>query len=455
MNVSYASTPQTTSYTNSYSNFTTPKTKTHQPVPQTPPLFSNQQRNEIRRTRASLESEIEYLNKRKIMLLEQSNNVKANIVGLGELSQLKSSVRSHLSSINSKHLTELMDEYIGIVQENNELQARCDILSKLITKEYDNRQNEKELANEIYDTLDFSNLSVNMPELPKDQIQGREPYLTNEINQYQRKLNTLKQELMSENCKVVSSDMLCNAASCYSRNAEAQWENRSIGTNLLNTQIQTLQKHIIDASLFLNQIEESLMEEKKKFSLAQIKASEEEVKAKSKKDSIICGFNTQLSELDQVIQQTKKAIEVSAKSYETILQEIKQISHNMNSFHFQTFDNDTDNDVNKSENYIVNSDKEQIPSDLYAKLLQKRDQLQKENRELSEKYSKQKNFAKKKEVFLKQAIQKLLSKLQTNQTLLMNYTNALSQTSFPIEKEMTSIIDHIDNTINELRSTYA
>ena len=90
-------TPNSTPSSNSSTN-ATPKIRFNQVVKDSSPLYSKEQQIIIKRTKAELEMNIASLIKRKQILINQLNQIKANFVSYGELIQLKSSIEFNSES---------------------------------------------------------------------------------------------------------------------------------------------------------------------------------------------------------------------------------------------------------------------------------------------------------------------------------------------------------------------
>ena len=450
MYTSSSYTPTATPPSNS-SGSVTPKVRLNPIINEATPLYTKDQQIIIKRNRAQLEIDVAALRKRKQILQDQLNHIRANFVSYGELVQLKSSIENNLSSRNLQELCNSMNDYIEIIRENYELEAECEILTQRIKKEAKYRQGEIDISDQISDALDFSSMTIHMPEIKNNIDIAKDNLLKNEINQQQKKLEDIKREQMSNDIKVPSSNIVCEAIGSYARRAETEWQLRSIGSNLIRTQIQNLQKQVVESNYFINKIQETLVKDREKLTIVNSQANEAIAKAKSNNDSSKLGFEDQLNQLDQTIIQIKKDIERSVFNYNIINEDINNLSKkkilNSNEDGDQNDDSGEDDSYDiKDNNYIfkANSLKEQ------------KSILEKEINDLKTKYQAQKASILKRESALKQRVVKLNNKYMINKKLISSYAKTVTlRSNNPIDKDMYSVINHIDSTIDELRSTYA
>lgn len=449
MYTSSSYTPNTTPSSNSSAGIT-PKVQINQIINEASPLFSKEQQIILKRNRAQLEIDVAALRKRKQILQDQLNHIRSDFVSYGELIQLKSSIEYNLTSKNLQDLSNSMNDYIEIVRQNYELEAQCDMLAKRIKKEASRRQNEIEISNEISNALDFSSMTIVFPNINQDIDIQKDNLLKNEIGQLQRKLENIKKDQMSNDIKVPSSNIICEAIGSYARKTETEWQLRSVGSYLIRSQIQNLQKQVVESNSFINKIQETLNKDKEKLTIVNSEANEAVAQAQSNCDSTKVIFEDQLNQMDQAIVQIKKDIERSVLNYNIIIEDIdnltkKKISNDENDDDNQNNDDDVSNDV-KDNNYIfkLNSLKEQ------------KFNLEKEVNELKTKYQTKKSSIQKKESALKRRVTKLSNKYLFNKKLISQYAKTISiKSNNSVDKEMFSLINHIDSTINELRSTVA
>lgn len=448
---SSSSTPVTTPSSNSSSNIT-PKIRPHLIENEASPLFSKEQQIIIQRTKAKLEMEVASFRKRKQILSEQLAHIRSDFLSYGELVQLKASIESNYSSVKTQELNNLMNEYVEIVQGNYELEAECEILIKRIKEESKRRQNEIQLSNQISELFDFSSLSINFPDNSKRSDTSKDVLLKTEISQLEKKLDDIKKEQMRSDIQAPSANIICDAVGSYAKKAESEWQIRSLGSNIIRTQIKNLQKQVIDSTSFINKIEDTLVQEKHKLELARIRTSEAISKAKSSNDSNKLVFEDQLNQMDQTILQIKKDIEMSIIKYDNIMIDIKNLfeeSRKILTNDFNANDDDSEDDFSK----VVNLGN---PTSEVNALMEKKKLLEIEINDLKEKYNSQKASIQKKESILKQKVTKLSRQYINNKQVISVQTKMLiPKQEYNIEKKVSSLINHIDSTILELRSTYA
>ncbi|OHS99625.1 hypothetical protein TRFO_33854 [Tritrichomonas foetus] len=464
-------------YSNSYTpvsssspphpNYVTPKNRVVNPyVYQTPPLFSKAEQIGITQRKNQLEIEIASMKKRLKILQEQSSQVKSNAISIGELTQLKASIQSNLSTTNEKTLVSLMNEYIGIIHDNCELTATCAILTKLIKKGSNKRQKELEMSNQIAEAMDFSSITkVIFPDISKNIDLQRDSLIKTEILQLQNKLDGLKQELIKLDVATPATSLFCEAAGSYTRKTETEWQVRAIGTAQLRTQIQNLQRQIVDSSAFLKKIQDKIADEQAKLTLVKVKSSEAESKARSNNEANTINFKTQLSDMDQTISHLNQEIGISAEKYEKLEKELNDLANKKR----YGFENDKEDEMgdnsdedNEDENYeidklhVLDSPFNKNKKVSFDELTVKKAALEKEVQELRTKYSKRKASIKKKEASLKSQINILSDQYNANRKFLSQKSALYDQRNDSLlEKQMTSLMKKIDSSIMELQSEYA
>ena len=116
---------------------------------------------------------------------------------------------------------------------------------------------------------------------------------------------------------------------------------------------------------------------------------------------------------------------------------------------FNANDDDSEDDFSK----VVNLGN---PTSEVNALMEKKKLLEIEINDLKEKYNSQKASIQKKESILKQKVTKLSRQYINNKQVISVQTKMLiPKQEYNIEKKVSSLINHIDSTILELRSTYA
>ena len=203
-----------------------------------------------------------------------------------------------------------------------------------------------------------------------------------------------------------------------------------------------------------NQDAQIVESEKKIVLLKQLKIKQEDSLSQSngEKEMYHRLYEDQLNQMDQTILQIKKDIEMSIIKYDNIMIDIKNLfeeSRKILTNDFNANDDDSEDDFSK----VVNLGN---PTSEVNALMEKKKLLEIEINDLKEKYNSQKASIQKKESILKQKVTKLSRQYINNKQVISVQTKMLiPKQEYNIEKKVSSLINHIDSTILELRSTYA
>ena len=448
--------------TSTYSQSTSPsrdseiRRNNQQRILNTPQLYSKADQLGIHQARCNLQIEVASLKKRKEMLIEQHNQVRKNMVSIGELEQMKANIRSNLSTTQSIQLSDLMNEYSEVIRENCNLVATCDIIQKMIAKETKNRENEIEKAKKFAECVDFTSFLYSLPQISNGNVENdskKNNIMKTEIAQLQHKLDGIRKEMMSCDIIVPPSTMFCEAAATFTRKTETEWQIRSLGAAQLREQIKNLQKQVVESNSYLKKTEDKIMDDRAKLSLLQVTSSENESKTNAKCDMNLMRFKSEMLEIDQNIQQLQRNISVSAETYEKIMKEIQKLE-TQNTGKDENIDYD-DSEEDKIEYLISKYAQETGDKIISSDMIKKKVELEKEVQKLSEKYKKEKKYIKRKEAMMLKQINSLTNRYSSNKQILEKQKiEYFKGKESKLEKEMNKIIDNINNSIVQLRSEY-
>ena len=423
-------------------------------TPETP-IFSKEAKEIIHKQRRELNVQIMSLNQQKNLLQVELNKIKSNIVSQGELQFLKAETRSQISSSNSNHLKELMNNFIDIIRDVSAARATCSILEQKIKEESQRRAQIVGESQQISDAMDFTEFFLTFPKLSQNEIQK----ISKPEEQQMISLNQKLQEIWKD---TISCEGVIKAANPknketaleIARSAESQWQLKSLGTIILRNEIQRLQRAATVSDSQLKKLENSIEDDHKKMSEAKLKNEKEEALALSNFNHNKEEFDKDLKNINDEITRLNNQIKISAKAYDTIIQDIKKFDEQPK--HIDQ-DDDIDDDTlmnTDDDNEIFEfSEEKRNRENETQQLYIKKQELIKEIESMKHQINKQKKKAKIRQNKLIDDIKKLQGKARTYSAYIKRSFSQLTEAdSSSVSTEIQSLIEKIDSSLTDLHS---
>lgn len=407
------------------------------------PLFTKEDQIRIHKQRTELEIQVATLKQRLTTLRFEAQKVKANIVTPGELTVLKAETRSLLSSEHSMKLNDLMNNLTETMRDVAAASATCSTLEHMIDDEIQQREKQVAESQTIAEILSFCDCGATLPQIPNKNLNGTDADYTWNAD----KLTELRNQMMSIEGRQGNRDLESDAALQMARSAESQWHLKSVGTLALRNEMQRLQRCFADGESELRKMERAKEDEKRKLDAFVDASNHDEGDIAAKFAHAKAEYQQQIQQMDDELSQLKMRVNASAHSYDRICTEINEIRSNEFAQVHPIEDEEEEDD--ESECVLEN------PAN---NLVERKQSLQREIRELEKKYKQTRRAVKKKQADLKSTIRALNSRYMTLHdekerragTLIAEHTDSLQ-----LQREIASLIDKIDSSITDLRSGLA
>ena len=474
----YPSTPTTGG-----SEFTTPITSKKrgkfQMTPLPTPTYTKDEQKQTLMQKNTLEAELEALNSHYKILVNQQKDVRDKNVKESELYLLKASIFSQSREKYNENIKKIQDSYFETLHSIHNLESQCYLFERQIQEEEVKRRiivNENHQLNELFD---FSSFTIEMPTVHTYQsfseeiLQKGSLSLTNnsDINLNFSQENTI---LLSQISKIRSdlshidiikppAKVQAEASLEYAKSLETQWQVRGFGIPFLRQEIQRLQKNVLDSELLTKNSEQTNQNLQAKLSKYQINSTDfdkcddtlldnrfrdtlTQIKNKTTE------FSYHLSDMNKEIERLSIKIQESSEQIDKIdeeMEEFSPFSKSINSFNLST-NNYKSNDINKNKNNEEESFNDNQDEQYWYEQKQK---LESEINVLKKSIHHFKSKERRFEARAKEDICSLYEKLSQNKLIISQQIAVDEISNSPFNKGITSLIQRIDHSIEELRSS--
>lgn len=380
-------------------------------------------RKQAQRKIINLEVQIQSLKQRKTILRRQLQKCHLNRISMPEMTKFKAEVKELRNRSDANHLTELIDQLVETLREKSIAKITCETLERKIKAEIQNRDDGERLHRDISGLMDFSEFSV--IQLP---LTSTFPYDNIELESHHRHLNELKSEVLKDTMEQTVLQRQKEAAGEVARSTSAEVALARKNREVIQISINSMKTILKDLQTDVSRVEgeNQILTNRKKTS--EREGARKAVESEQKNQQQMTLYKRELQMLDQDVAQLKQKIDSSAEKYDKICEAIANLQiqgaelAGSRSEIFELSDESESDDVIEQLEFEEAASVEQM-------FREQRDKLQRDVDQLRREYERQKILKKTEHGKLQQDIQRLYSKLQTNERMIQ-YLDDTSQSSY-------------------------
>lgn len=425
------------------------------------PLFTQEEIDEIRKKRASLEMEVQTLEQQLKSRREQIQQSKENMVTLGEINLLKAETRDSISESNSSHLSQIMTEFTDIIKQSCELTAKNSTLDQEIKEEEIYRLNIGDEYDIIEHAFDLSDLKAKIPEIKS--LKREIPKIEQEdYERYNQNLKSSQKELSSFINDTGPSTKQVEAANAVLKAFDSDINYRKMGATIEKAENTRLELLLAQSESKNKSIEDEIELSKRKISSIQLETSNIYIACEAQIKANDIAFNNSMKTLESEIQLVQQKIDNAADKYDDLCEQIAKMQV-------------VEVDEQDSLSVIMDSDSsgEEIDFDFNdnvsrwdieeQNLAVTRKKLIQEINEIKKKYNETRKIAIERETEKQNYIKDIYSKYQKNKLEIGNYISELyssslsqsspqitSTTSSGLTSDLNIVLEHISSSISNV-----
>ncbi|EAY06117.1 hypothetical protein TVAG_067770 [Trichomonas vaginalis G3] len=425
------------------------------------PLFTQEEIDEIRKKRASLEMEVQTLEQQLKSRREQIQQSKENMVTLGEINLLKAETRDSISESNSSHLSQIMTEFTDIIKQSCELTAKNSTLDQEIKEEEIYRLNIGDEYDIIEHAFDLSDLKAKIPEIKS--LKREIPKIEQEdYERYNQNLKSSQKELSSFINDTGPSTKQVEAANAVLKAFDSDINYRKMGATIEKAENTRLELLLAQSESKNKSIEDEIELSKRKISSIQLETSNICIACEAQIKANDIAFNNSMKTLESEIQLVQQKIDNAADKYDDLCEQIAKMQV-------------VEVDEQDSLSVIMDSDSsgEEIDFDFNdnvsrwdieeQNLVVTRKKLIQEINEIKKKYNETRKIAIERETEKQNYIKDIYSKYQKNKLEIGNYISELyssslsqsspqitSTTSSGLTSDLNIVLEHISSSISNV-----
>ena len=380
-------------------------------------------RKQTQRKIINLEVQIQSLKQRKTILHRQLQRRHLNRISMPEMTKFKAEVKEFRNRSDANHLTELIDQLVETLREKSIAKVTCETLERKIKAEIQNRDDGERLHRDISEVMDFSEFSV--IQLP---LTSTFPYDNIELESHRRHLNELKSEVLKDTMEQTVLQRQKEAAGEVARSTSAEVTLARKNREVIQISIDSMKAILRDLQADVARVEgeNQILTNRKKTS--EREGARKSVESQQKNQQQMTLYKRELQMLDQDVAQLKQKIDSSAEKYEKICEAIANLQIQGAELAGSRSEIFELSDESYSDDVIEQLESEEAAS-VEQMFREQRDKLQRDVDQLRREYERQKSLKKTEHGKLQQDIQRLYSKLQTNERMIQ-YFDDTSQSSY-------------------------
>lgn len=340
-----------------------------------------------------------------------------------EMTKFKAEVKEFRNRSDANHLTELIDQLVETLREKSIAKVTCETLERKIKAEIQDRDDGERLHRDISEVMDFSEFSV--IQLP---LTSTFPYDNIELESHRRHLNELKSEVLKDTMEQTVLQRQKEAAGEVARSTSAEVTLARKNREVIQISIDSMKAILRDLQADVARVEgeNQILTNRKKTS--EREGARKSVESQQKNQQQMTLYKRELQMLDQDVAQLKQKIDSSAEKYDKICEAIANLQIQGAELAGSRSEIFELSDESYSDDVIEQLESEEAAS-VEQMFREQRDKLQRDVDQLRREYERQKSLKKTEHGKLQQDIQRLYSKLQTNERMIQ-YLDDTSQSSY-------------------------
>jgi hypothetical protein len=405
-------------------------------------MFSHEDQIRIHKQKTKLQAHVTGLIQRRNTLQFEAQKSRENRIPNGDLIVIKAITRLDASVNNYGKVNEIMTNYVEMVREVTALEAACDVLEQTIREEQLNRSQTLSESSAIAKLFDMSPWTITLPIL-QDTVDMQENLSVSNKStiRIDQKMSEVNSELISLDIPKPTNPRELDAALEIARCSEAQCNLKAAGSLSLRSDIQRLQRFAAESDLAVKQAIAAKDSESEDFVKHSGELDEQEAAATASFEAAKAEFQKLTREADDQIEALRERMSYTAATYDDMCRELDQLEQ-------APFEMRGVSEGSSQIDYT--SEEEENRAD--ECLLEQRNLLQNEVKNLKMLLKEQKQKAKVKEAALLDDVKNLKEQYyRTKQRVQSTVKMVELNSSSNLRSDIAVIIGHIDSSIMELR----
>lgn len=432
----------------------------------TPTLYSKEDHIRIRRRKEKLQADVIALQKKYKQLKQEAKRIKNEKVSEGEVTFLQAETNDELSKNNSSKLDSLVADLFDQIQAEAAAKAYVDVFDRSVKEMSKQRKYCMDESKAISDLFDFSELQIMIPHIrnfDRNQFMVKEEDIEDDIYRAKR----MQKEIVRLSNPTELSQAQSDAATSVSQLFQKQLELASYHLPILKADVHHLQKFSEEQEVINKEKSVDAESIRQQYQTMELEKSQDEKLQNAEFQQKQAFFESQYSLLDQEIEELNNQIEQSGHEFDEIIQNIEQLKEEKNIL--LNSDKDTADflirkeiysDYSSSEFEEEEDQKEEVQlvdlnKETMKELATQKESLMNEVAQLQIQLASIKKDLLAKENKLKTKLKTLYEQLSRNQSQIKKLYAFQEFNSSSIHDDLTNIMNHIGDSINQLKSGFS